>query len=295
MRRLLVVVAVLSLLSMANAASARPPASPRAPDDQAQSRLDAMSVRITDLFAQGLAREQVKAVMASEFGLRFPAEVASPVKAAPTAIPIDGHPSGQMVIMEQPVLAGEESDTGRLHMFATVRWRHDCDTGRGTKAPCWQNDNRQHGGPDGLAVHVTRPIVREKTGLTLRDNCGKYETIENPADSQGDFGVGYKAQDRSYKARPTRPEYAKDCAGDDQGRYQFNAYNWDFATVAASFFWQTECRNELVGIDSKYGHSWQRTSLTGIGIYADGISFSWANEGHNFEVIPNPPGKWQCG
>lgn len=278
MKKILVPLLSMSLLSGGVAV-----ANPR----DETTRLETMTHRYNDLFAQDLGREEVEAVMSREFGLRF---LASP---KPEAVSIDGNPNGEMVIMEQPTLAGEESDTGNLHMFATMRWRHDCKEGK-RNVPCWQNDERQHGGPDGLAVRVTRKIVRQQSLLTLRDNCGNYSHVKNPSSAASDYGVGYIAQDRSYQ-EPARPEVAEDClAGYGGGRYRQNAYNWDFATIAATFRWQTECRNEEVAIDSSYGHSWDRTTLTGIGIYANGFSFSWQNGQQHFNVIPNPPGSWKC-
>jgi hypothetical protein len=97
-----------------------------------------------------------------------------------------------------------------------------------------------------------------------------------------DYGIGFREQDVT-----SREEV--NCPG---GPY---VYNWHHGVISEIFdFQDPNCAGERLQVDSKFGHSWSTTALTGIGISSRGISLSWENGESHFDAIPTSPLKAYC-
>lgn len=256
------------------------------PDTQSSRR---MAERYARLVAQGADRATVQAVMSKEFGLRFLTESKS---VEPQDISFK--PDESMVIVDRPQMAfGRDRN---FHAFGSMHWRHDCPFTGEEKIACWHHDKGEHGGRDGLAIRVSRPIVKKGGDLFLMDNCGKGTPWDAPAGS-ADYGVGFMYQDKTYESKAARPEYEASCneGGSDAG-YGFppTAFNWDTASIHLSFQWQEACRDAIVAIKATYGHSWRRTKLNGISVSESGIGFSWVDEEYKFETESRGDGSYTC-
>ncbi|HET9771486.1 MAG TPA: hypothetical protein VFS16_11400 [Acidimicrobiia bacterium] len=277
---------IVTLMCTALATGGALPAGAWPGPDMASSRV--MAERYARLTAQGVGPATIQAVMAEEFGLRFLSQPVHPQD-------ISFRPDAGMVILDTPTM-GIGRD-GNFHAFGALRWRHDCPFTGDEKIACWHHDKGKHGGEDGFAVRVSRPIVKKGGSLHLLDNCGKGTSWDAPAAGAADHGVGFIYQDKSYQSKASRPEYERSCAegGSDAG-YGFpdKAYNWDTAAIHMAFRWQEACRNADVAIKTAYGHTWNRTGLTGIGVSSNGISWSWENVEKQFVTEPKSDGSYSC-
>lgn len=140
----------------------------------------------------------------------------------------------------------------------------------------------QGASPAEIAATVNQQIFRVQSGFSLNDNCGRPSGQFSQPAFDTDYGIGFKEQDVM-----SREEV--NCPG---GPY---VYNWHHGVISEIFdFQDPNCGGERLQVDSKFGHSWATSQLTGIGISSTGIQISWENGESHFDAIPTSPLKAYC-
>ncbi|HYT40628.1 MAG TPA: hypothetical protein VEN99_13990 [Acidimicrobiia bacterium] len=261
MKRIMLV-SVLAVLPMAAGAPA--------------SRADSASLRtIVDRFAQldgqGATRATVESVLQHEFGLRI-------VRGVPVANKL-GSPGPSDVVLDTPIVTSREAANSPYIMLARMHWNRCAGKG------CWEKDRGgngagDHGGPDGLAIQISRSINRTSSYMIRTTSCGD-QLPPDPPSTDNEHGVGFKVQD------------------DQAGGSCRNGWNWDKAFIGDEFRF-TDGHGYCTGgnppynVQTKFTHTWDTTSLTGISISENGIGFNWNDTAHEYEVIPSDPWTSDC-
>jgi len=235
----------------------------------APDRLHRMVERVQDLNEAGAAWAQIGPMLEHEFGLRVP-------EMAATAVPVAA-PGSEDVTMSKAYFTYDDK-THETYAFATMQWR-DCGRSRCWKQDAGTNGAGDHGGPDGFALWSERQISVRDHYLQLTDPCGKRETLKN-AEFREPYGVGFRLQDTE---------------GNSSRRCAKGTYNFDGASIGVNIKWNDghggDCLDDReFELRAKYGHTWETTSLTSIGISESGITFSWNDKPQHFDVTspPNP-------
>jgi hypothetical protein len=233
----------------------------------APDRLYRMVERVQDLNEAGASWAQIGPMLEDEFGLVVAETTA-------TAVPVAA-PGSEDVTMGKAYLTYDDK-THDTYAFATMQWR-DCGGSR-----CWHRDAGtngagDHGGPDGFALWSERRIAIHSHYLQLSDPCGLRETLKN-AEFREPYGVGFRRQDTEAQG---------------PGRCRQGTYNFDGASLGAQITWNDghggDCLDDReFELRAKYGHTWETTSLNSIGISETGISFSWNDKPHHFDVTSPP-------
>jgi hypothetical protein len=229
-------------------------------------RYEAYRQRILELQQQGASRAAIASTLAREFSIE-------PITNGVQLIDSTGSSDVQLDV---PSFSYDRL-LRHYVMSASFIWKM-CRIGDVESAPCWlKNRHDGMGGADGFAIKLNQEIFRVRSGFSLADNCGRPAGgFDQPA-FDSDYGIGFKEQDVM-----TREEV--NCPG---GPY---VYNWHRGVISEIFdFRDNNCGGERLQIDTKFGHSWSTSSLTGIGISSNGIQLSWENGESHFDAIPSGP------
>jgi hypothetical protein len=258
MKRIVMAIVLLVLPSTSGAAAARA---------DGEASLETIVKRVAELGDQGAHWPVIESVLKQEFGLRV-------LQGAPVA-DARNSPGPNDVTLTTPVLTSRESEDSPYIMLGDMHWNM-CG-GR----PCWQKDSGgnkagDHGGPDGFAIQTSRPIVRVSSYMIRTNSCGKQEDIDQPS-TDTKHGVGFKIQDGVG---------GKGCR---------TGWNWSKAYIGNEFRFEDGrgyCTggNPPYNVQTMFTHTWDTTALNSIGISESGISFSWNDKPHHYEVIP--PAAW---
>ena len=262
MKRILMAI-VLVVLPMASGA-------PAARAD-GQASVESIVKRFAELEGQGATRPMIESVLERDFGLRI-------LRGAPVASKTSS-PGPNDVTLDTPVLTSRESEDAPYIMLGSMHWN------RCGGSPCWEKDKGRngagdHGGPDGFAIQTSRPIVRVSSYMFRTNSCGKHEDADH-ASTDTNHGVGFIIQDELG---------GKGCS---------YGWNWDKAYIGDEFRFE-DGRGYCTGgkppynVQTKFTHTWDTSSLNSIGISESGITFSWNDKAHEYEVIPSDTWNSDC-
>ncbi len=155
-----------------------------------------------------------------------------------------------------------------------------CALGNGGTDP---PDKGNIGGDDGFALKYDMSAKPQGGGLTLYPNCNDKDLFYDQPSDSSDYGVGYHRADHV--------DYDPVHCGDKSDNRE---YNWDSGDIGVNFSLSESCKRPVVAVISRFGHSWEKTRLTGFQISVDGIGIQWENKGHDFESFPNESGFADC-
>ena len=240
----------------------------------------ALELRIDQLRSQGLPEAEVRTAVEKEFGVDW---VAGSAPASEGIEPAAA--TGEDVVLGKPDLFWETAGQ-HFMVIAKFHWKRTC--GGGHNLPCWTEDNRRHGGPDGMGLSINAPIARIEAALELFTNCSaatlRHQVLMQPA-TENEHGVGFQGQDSE-----TLSAIKSLCASADA------EYTWDNGWLWETFqFQRPDCSGTpLVHVVTKFTHTWGQTSVTGIGIGADYVNFSWSSADARFEVNGASPLLMNC-
>lgn len=268
-RTLTVLIAVAVIVGPAGSVKAGPRA----------DRTRQISNRLHELWTAGVSDAARIAAVEREFGID--------VLSTPTDIEAQDT-NNEVVAMSVPVVWYDSFARYPYGASASFKWKYTC--GKSKDEACWlqyggadPRDKGDIGGDDGFALKIDTAGKPQGGGLTLYPNCNdRDEFYDQPSDSS-EYGVGYHRRDHV--------DYDPVHCGDKSDNRE---YNWDSGDIGVNFAVSEPCRRPVLAAISRFGHSWEKTRLTGFNISVDGIGIQWENRGHDFESFPNESGFADC-
>lgn len=165
-----------------------------------------------------------------------------------------------------------DSVTHYYNVVTTYHWNNSNFSG---DVGCYLGLGCDIGGPDGMAISFNTSMVMAPSVYPywyFYSNTGKaFSAVsDRTPDSQGDYGAGFKDQDREAFVSP--------------GAWDLNMYN---GFVEISVVRPTSgCAN--VQAIAAYSHTWNSTSVTGISIGRLSVGFSWNTTSNKWDRTSPP-------
>jgi hypothetical protein len=268
MRRALTLIATLTIVFL-------PSTTVRA--DHVGDRTALISGRLHALWLAGVPDAARFAAVEREFGID--------VLSAPGRIEAQDT-NNEVVAMATPTVWYDGFARYPYGASASFKWKYTC--GKNKDEACWlryggADGEGNVGGDDGFALKIDTPVKTQGGGLMLDPNCNDKPLFYDQPSDVSEYGVGYH--------RPDPVDFDPGHCGDKSDNRE---YTWDSGSVGTNFAIAEPCRRPRLFVTSKFGHTWKKTSVTGFGISADGISIQWENEGQNFDSFPNEQGYVDC-
>lgn len=222
--------------------------------------------RVEKLESNGASRKSIDRILEREFGWVREPEVDSPIAL--------GTPSASDIALYKPTIY-RNIPANRYEITAKWQWKN-CGSSR-----CWMvnypNINGNVGGPNGFALNSTRAVNHLATSFATYDEDGGAYHYTNPDVFEND-GVGFTEQDRQH-ALP------------------WDNFTWDHGTLVFAFRLVSACTpGQSWKFNSKMGHTWNSTSISGISISLTGISMTFSSFDARWTAVGPTPLDWKpCG
>jgi hypothetical protein len=249
------------------------PVSAKKPQPQAEhTDYHEIIAAIDSMTATGASQAEIDAMLDRDFGWIV---VGEQTTAAPEVSALSSENSD--VTLSVPTIYFNTS-SGRYEASATFRW-DQCNTGiGGSPEPCYMNDysGTNMGGFDAFGIRFGKLVSRRGHLMTVAAETGCRQTYNNASDAD-DSGAVFRNQDRFLTVCDT------------------SHYNWHRGTVVYSFLLRPGCPRGECKVDTKMGHTWSSTGVSGVSVSIHGISISFTDFDSQWTAVSNPRTWKPCG
>jgi hypothetical protein len=260
------VLLTLLLLVHASPAAAGPPVAPSARTDAILH--DTVAAAVEGLRVRGAGAGEVDAMLAERFGW---VRVTSDTSVASAFLTSDDSENDDVTMSTPSVYYNTQQ--GRYEAMATFRWL-SCGS-----YPCYwyESDGGTNlGGYDGFGLSIGKLVTRKTQSFYVYTASGTRTTYTNPWDAD-DSGATYRNQDKF--------TCGKGCG-----------YNWDHGLLVYSFGLRSGCPRGNYAVNSKLGHTWDSTSVSGISVTTKGVTISFDKQEHYWQAVNPQQRNWYpCG
>jgi hypothetical protein len=191
-----------------------------------------------------------------------------------TAVTASSGPSSADCIEMRTPRVYRNTQQGRYEASAWFYWKIR------NAYPCWMDDQSvltaDIGGYDGFGISISKLVSRRYVAMSIYTEDGARTALINPSDAD-DSGVTYRGQDRT-------------TCGWNCG------YNWDHGVVIYAFVLRSTCMPGEYQLNSRLGHTWASTSVSGISVSTRGISIDMSSTSNSWQAVNPVPLAWfRCG